>query len=111
MRTAPSGPPPPPPPAPQRWARRRRPSILWFEQAVPHELREWASAGGLPQRTREWWTMWQSSPQAEHFSTTDWDLGARQPGEHGPFGEYGANEDDGPRLFPIKHPECLLAVE
>jgi hypothetical protein len=95
MRTAPSGAAPTARAA--TLARRRRPSILWFEQAVPHELREWPSVGGLPQRTREWWTMWQSSPQAEHFSTTDWQLGARQPG--GPFGEYGVNEDDGPDCF------------
>lgn len=31
-------------------------------------------AGDWPQRTRQWWRMWGQSPQAEHFSSSDWDF-------------------------------------
>lgn len=27
-----------------------------------------------PQRTLQWWRMWAQSPQAEHFTITDWDF-------------------------------------
>ncbi|MDX5563758.1 hypothetical protein PYK79_10885 [Streptomyces sp. ID05-04B] len=27
-----------------------------------------------PARTLDWWEMWKASPQAEHFSSTDWDF-------------------------------------
>lgn len=27
-----------------------------------------------PERTLDWWEMWKRSPQAEHFSSTDWDF-------------------------------------
>ena len=27
-----------------------------------------------PERTREWWQMWEESPQAEHFGSTDWEF-------------------------------------
>jgi hypothetical protein len=27
-----------------------------------------------PARTLDWWAMWKASPQAEHFSSTDWDF-------------------------------------
>lgn len=27
-----------------------------------------------PERTREWWNLWGQSPQAEHFTSTDWDF-------------------------------------
>ncbi|MEU1762866.1 hypothetical protein [Micromonospora sp. NPDC005652] len=27
-----------------------------------------------PERTRDWWAMWASSPQSEHFTQTDWDF-------------------------------------
>ncbi|AJT67435.3 hypothetical protein T261_5819 [Streptomyces lydicus] len=45
-----------------------------FEQAEPPDLPDWPDEGDWPQRTREWWQMWRSSPQAEHFSSTDWDF-------------------------------------
>jgi hypothetical protein len=35
------------------------------------EAPEWM--GGWPERTEAWWAMWGASPQAEHFSSTDWD--------------------------------------
>jgi hypothetical protein len=36
--------------------------------AAPDWLEVW------PERTVEWWAMWGASPQAEHFSSTDWDF-------------------------------------
>lgn len=27
-----------------------------------------------PERTRAWWDQWKSSPQAEHFTASDWDF-------------------------------------
>lgn len=27
-----------------------------------------------PAQTRRWWAVWAASPQAEHFSSTDWDF-------------------------------------
>lgn len=68
-------------PAPKDPARRARrnadpapQTILRFEQAEPPDLPDWPDEGDWPQRTREWWQMWRSSPQAEHFSSTDWDF-------------------------------------
>jgi hypothetical protein len=50
-------------------------TILRFEQAAAPELPDWPGGDGdWPKRTREWWAMWQASPQAEHFSSTDWDF-------------------------------------
>lgn len=43
---------------------------LRFEHAAQPKLPtgyEWC------RRTRAWWKVWGSSPQAEHFSATDWD--------------------------------------
>lgn len=48
-------------------------TILRFEQAKQPPL------GSLPGRqswgkaTRDWWANWGKAPQAEHFSSTDWD--------------------------------------
>lgn len=30
--------------------------------------------GPWPAQTRRWWAVWGASPQAEHFSSTDWDF-------------------------------------
>lgn len=30
--------------------------------------------GAWPAATRRWWELWGSCPQAEHFSSTDWDF-------------------------------------
>ncbi|BCK73080.1 hypothetical protein Srufu_070330 [Streptomyces libani subsp. rufus] len=52
-------------------------TILRFEQAESPDLPDWPGDDDWPQRTREWWRMWRASPQAEHFSSTDWDFLAR----------------------------------
>jgi hypothetical protein len=56
-------------------------TLLRFEQAEPPELPtlQVMKDGDLvehvwPQRTLDWWEMWKASPQAEHFSSTDWDF-------------------------------------
>ncbi|MFE3769941.1 hypothetical protein [Streptomyces sp. NPDC059122] len=49
-------------------------TVLRLDQVEPPELPDWPGEGEWPQRTQEWWEMWQSSPQAEHFSSTDWDF-------------------------------------
>lgn len=56
-------------------------TVLRFEQAEPPELPtiQVEKDGDLveyqwPQRTLDWWEMWKASPQAEHFSSTDWDF-------------------------------------
>jgi len=56
-------------------------TVLRFEQAEAPELPtiQVEEDGELvefrwPARTREWWEMWRNSPQAEHFSSTDWDF-------------------------------------
>ncbi|WP_405960603.1 hypothetical protein OG235_24730 [Streptomyces sp. NBC_00024] len=56
-------------------------TILRFEQAEPPELPTLSvmKDGELveyawPARTLDWWEMWKASPQAEHFSSTDWDF-------------------------------------
>lgn len=68
-------------PAPKAAARRVRrnsdsapQTILRFEQAEPPHLPQWPGEGDWPDRTRDWWQMWRDSPQAEHFSSTDWDF-------------------------------------
>jgi hypothetical protein len=75
-----------PPPKPgDRRARRNKDqapqTLLRFEQAEAPELPDFRinSDDGLvefvwPERTREWWAMWQASPQAEHFGSTDWEF-------------------------------------
>ncbi len=68
----------PAPKDPGRRARRNRDpapqTVLRFERSVPPELPSWPDEGDWPQRTQAWWRMWQSSPQAEHLSSTDWDF-------------------------------------
>ncbi|MGW9399341.1 phage terminase small subunit [Streptomyces sp. NPDC055642] len=56
-------------------------TVLRFEQAEPPELPTLSvmKDGELveyawPARTLDWWEMWKASPQAEHFSSTDWDF-------------------------------------
>lgn len=56
-------------------------TVLRFEQAEPPELPtlQMKVEGELvempwPERTVAWWEMWKASPQAEHFSSTDWDF-------------------------------------
>ncbi|PJN40922.1 hypothetical protein CG747_10350 [Streptomyces sp. CB02959] len=50
-------------------------TILPFERAAPPELPDWPGEDGdWPVRTRDWWQVWRASPQAEHFSSTDWDF-------------------------------------
>ena len=73
----------PAPKDPSRRARRNKDpqpqTILRFEHAEPPELPTFAieKDGNLlewtwPTRTVEWWESWKASPQAEHFSSTDW---------------------------------------
>lgn len=75
----------PAPKDPARRARRNREpqpqTILRFERAEAPDLPDFRIErdGDLiefvwPERTREWWEMWKASPQAEHFSSTDWDF-------------------------------------
>ncbi|MFJ5923864.1 hypothetical protein ACIQF6_14825 [Kitasatospora sp. NPDC092948] len=77
----------PAPKDPSRRARRNKDqaaqTILRFEQAEAPELPDFrinaGEDGGLvefvwPARTREWWDTWRRSPQAEHFSSTDWEF-------------------------------------
>jgi hypothetical protein len=47
---------------------------LRFEHAEPPDLPEFPGDGDWPARTIDWWEMWKASPQAEHFSSTDWDF-------------------------------------
>lgn len=75
-------------PAPKDPSRRARQNkdphaqtVLRFEQAEPPDLPTFQieKDGDLveyqwPQRTLDWWEMWKASPQAEHFSSTDWDF-------------------------------------
>ncbi|WUR76257.1 hypothetical protein OG411_30010 [Streptomyces pseudogriseolus] len=56
-------------------------TVLRFEQAEPPELPtlQMKVDGEVvempwPERTVAWWEMWKASPQAEHFSSTDWDF-------------------------------------
>ncbi|MGY1439523.1 phage terminase small subunit [Streptomyces reniochalinae] len=56
-------------------------TVLRFEYAEPPELPplRLRVEGELvevpwPERTLAWWEMWKASPQAEHFSSTDWDF-------------------------------------
>jgi len=75
----------PAPKDPSKRARRNKDpqaqTILRFEKAEAPELPDFKvrnDAGRLvkfrwPERTCEWWAKWVASPQAEHFSTTDWE--------------------------------------
>lgn len=49
-------------------------TVLRFEQAEPPDLPDLPEGAEWPQRTLDWWEMWKASPQAEHFSSTDWDF-------------------------------------
>ncbi len=58
-------------------------TVLRFQHAEPPELPDFRiNSGGdeglvefvWPERTREWWDTWVASPQAEHFSSTDWEF-------------------------------------
>ncbi|MCX5158090.1 hypothetical protein OOK39_02080 [Streptomyces sp. NBC_00264] len=56
-------------------------TVLRFEHAEPPDLPtlQVLKDGDLvehqwPARTLDWWEMWKASPQAEHFSSTDWDF-------------------------------------
>jgi hypothetical protein len=54
-------------------------TVLRFERAEAPELPPLRARQGdemvevpWPAATLEWWEMWKSSPQAEHFTSTDW---------------------------------------
>jgi hypothetical protein len=75
----------PQPKEPGRRARANKDSVaqtvLRFERAEPPDLPTLSvmKDGELvehqwPPRTLDWWEMWKASPQAEHFSSTDWDF-------------------------------------
>lgn len=49
-------------------------TLLRFEHAEPPELPDLPGDADWPARTLAWWEMWKASPQAEHFSSTDWDF-------------------------------------
>lgn len=49
-------------------------TILRFELAEAPELPPHPGEEEWPQRTRDWWEMWVASPQADTFSSTDWDF-------------------------------------
>lgn len=53
-----------------RFERAEAPDLPTVEIEVDSELTEFH----WPARTVEWWQMWRDSPQAEHFSSTDWDF-------------------------------------
>ncbi|MEW2578355.1 hypothetical protein [Streptomyces syringium] len=74
----------PPPKDPSKRARRNKDqhaqTILRFERAEAPDLPDFRINVGddlveyqWPERTREWWETWRRSPQAEHFSSTDWE--------------------------------------
>jgi hypothetical protein len=76
----------PPPKDPSKRARRNKDpqaqTILRFEQAEAPDLPDFRINSGedglvefvWPERTQEWWDTWRASPQAEHFSSTDWEF-------------------------------------
>lgn len=49
-------------------------TVLRFEHAEPPDLPDLPGDADWPARTVDWWEMWKASPQAEHFSSTDWDF-------------------------------------
>lgn len=51
-----------------RFEQAEAPDLPTFEILQEGELVEWR----WPPRTIEWWSTWKKSPQAEHFSSTDW---------------------------------------
>lgn len=75
---------PPPKPSNRRARGNKDPipqTILRFEHAEAPELPSFGiqGEGGLieyewPERTMQWWETWKASPQAEHFSSTDWEF-------------------------------------
>lgn len=68
-----SGKGPAPKPADQRRRRNQDPvgtKVLQRREFVPPDLPE---GFPWPERTQQWWLMWQRSPQAAHFTETDWD--------------------------------------
>ncbi|WP_431781714.1 hypothetical protein [Streptomyces chumphonensis] len=53
-----------------RFEHAEAPDLPDFEVEKDGELVEFV----WPARTVQWWEMWKASPQAEHFSSTDWDF-------------------------------------
>lgn len=51
-----------------RFEKAEAPDLPSFEIEKDGALQEWS----WPARTLEWWETWKASPQAEHFSSTDW---------------------------------------
>jgi hypothetical protein len=51
-----------------RFEKAEAPELPSFEVEQDGALIEWA----WPARTVDWWETWKASPQAEHFSSTDW---------------------------------------
>jgi hypothetical protein len=51
-----------------RFEQAEAPDLPTFEIEKDGALLEWK----WPARTVEWWETWKASPQAEHFSSTDW---------------------------------------
>lgn len=49
-------------------------TVLRFEQAEPPSLPDHPGEDDWPERTLDWWEMWVASPQADTFSSTDWDF-------------------------------------
>lgn len=66
----------PAPKDPNRRARGNRDpvpaTLLRFEPA--HQPSLPGGASKWPERTRDWWNVWGSSPQSEHFTATDWEF-------------------------------------
>lgn len=48
-------------------------TILRFERAKQPPLGRLPGGGAWGKPTLDWWATWGKSPQAEHFSSTDWD--------------------------------------
>lgn len=75
----------PPPKDPGKRARTNRDpvaqTVLRFEKAEAPDLPDFRIKNDdgrsvkfrWPPRTVEWWEKWKASPQAEHFSSTDWE--------------------------------------
>lgn len=75
----------PPPKDPSKRARTNRDpvaqTVLRFEKAEAPDLPDFRVKNDegrsvkfrWPPRTVEWWEKWKASPQAEHFSSTDWE--------------------------------------
>jgi hypothetical protein len=65
----------PAPKDPGKRARRNADQVptttIRFELGVQPDL---PAGYDWPQPTRDWWAMWATAPQAEHFMQTDWDF-------------------------------------